>query len=158
MAIRDIKVQTHHVVYGEYSFDVRGISPDDIRTVLIMNRESLEMLSDLAEAQGINGIEAITTERLLAVAEQALAEIPDLAAALIAQCEDGGSISNYLHVKRLPITVQMDALMKIASLTFNDATNFGVFLGNVMAAVKGLKKHLPTPPINDPERHAGTVN
>lgn len=157
MAIKDIKVETRLVEYNGGDFTVKGISPYDIRMVLIMNRESLEMISNISEANGITGIEAITAERLLAVAEQAITEIPDLAAAIIAQCEEDGDIANFSIVKKWPITVQMDALMKICSLTFQDATNFGIFLGNVMAAVKSLKKYLPTPPIRERPQRVGTA-
>lgn len=146
MALKDITVETAEVLVGSGSFHVRGISPADINAVLTVNRASVELLFDLAESKGINSLADIDEGKLLEVAQAAVGEVPDLIAGIIAQCEDEGSIENWMKVRKLPITVQIDALTKIAKLTFTDATNFGVFLGNVMAATRNLRTILPTPP------------
>lgn len=146
MALKDIAVETAEVLAGSGSFFVRGISPADINAVLTVNRASVEMLFDLAESKGVSSLADITETKLADIAQAAVSELPDLIAGIIAQCEDEGSIENWMKVRKLPITVQLDALTKIAKLTFTDATNFGVFLGNVMAAARNLRTILPTSP------------
>lgn len=141
MSLKDIIIETDSVSYGGSTIPLRGLCPNDIKVILTRNRLSAEMLFNLAERKGVKGMEDLTEDRLKDVATTAITELPTLVAHIIAQCAD--DIENADIVERLPAPVQFECLRKVARLTFTDATNFGEFLGNVMATVRTMSGLLP---------------
>lgn len=141
MALRDIIVETDSVDYNGQTIPLRGITPNDIKTVLKRNRLSADLLFNLAERKGIKSAEDLTEDAIKNIAHSSITELPVLVATLIAQCSD--DVDSYEIVERLPVPVQFECLRKIARMTFSDATNFGEFLGNVLAAAKTIGSSLP---------------
>lgn len=138
---------------------VRGICAADITAVLSVRKASVEILFGLADDKGIKSFEDMTAEKLLEVANAAIAEVPELVALVIAACAD--RFEEWQAFGKLPVSFQLKLLMEISKLTFEDGTNFGDFLGNVMAVVRMIHKSLPTPPIqtslNQHQHNSGSV-
>lgn len=141
MGLKDIIIETDSVEYAGQSIPLRGICPNDIKVILTRNRLSAEMLFNLADRKGVKGMGDLTEDKIKGIANSAITELPTLVANVIAQCSD--DIESADIVECLPAPVQFDCLRKIARLTFTDATNFGEFLGNVMATVQTMGKLSP---------------
>lgn len=158
MALRDIVVEKDSVAYNGQTIPLRGITPQDIKVVLGRNRLSADMLFNIAERKGIKSPEDLTEDAIKSIANSAITELPVLIATLIAQCSD--DVDSYEVVEGLPAPVQFDCLRKIARMTFTDATNFGEFLGNVMATVETMGSLLPPSQKKTsgaPQRRAGIL-
>ena len=141
MALRDIIIETDSVEYNGQSIPLRGISPNDIKTILTRNRLSADLLFNIAEREGVKSPEDLTEETIKKIVNTSISELPTLVATIIAQCADDILFADV--AERLPAPVQFDCLRKIARMTFTDATNFGEFLGNVVAAVKSVSSLSP---------------
>lgn len=141
MALRDIVIEKDSVTYNGALIPLRGINPEDIKNILVKNRNSVNLLFDMAERKGVKSAQDLTEDRLKLIASTAITELPVLIANIIAQCAD--DIESAEIVEKLPISTQFDCLRKIARLTFSDATNFGQFLGNVAAAVEAMNSLSP---------------
>ena len=54
MSLSDFQIETAAVIRGTSSFTVRGLSADDVQAILARVRNSLELIFNLAEAEGIS--------------------------------------------------------------------------------------------------------
>jgi hypothetical protein len=141
MALRDVVIETDSVQYNGQDIPLRGINANDIKIILVRNRQSINLLFNLAERKGVGAAEDLTEDRLKDIAGTAITELPVLVSTVIAQVSD--DIDHAALVERLPVPVQFDCLRKIARMTFTDATNFGQFLGNVRAAAEAINTLSP---------------
>lgn len=146
MSLSDFQIETSEIVRGGSSFTVRGLSADDVQAILARIRNSLELIFNLAEAEGISSLGNVTQDKLRRFLVSAIKEFPIVIAMIIAQAV--GEPDEFEKAKTLPIQVQIEALEKISELTFGDATNFGAFSGKVQAVVQMVMTALnrKTPP------------
>jgi hypothetical protein len=145
MSLSDFQIETAAIIRGSSSFSVRGLSADDVQAILARVRNSLELIFNLAEKEGISSLGNVTQDKLRRFLVSAIKEFPIVIAMIIAQAT--GELDEYEVAKSLPIQIQIEALEKISALTFGDATNFGAFSGKVQAVIQmvmtGLNQKKP---------------
>lgn len=156
MGLKDVVIERQSVPYNGIDIELHGLTANDIRMILTRNRMSVDLMFDVADRKGIKSAADLNEENLKEVAQTAIAELPILVSATIAQC--AGDIELEYIAASLPIAVQFDCLRAISRLTFSDATNFGEFLGNVIAAAKKVRSVSTSKKITsgEPRDSAGT--
>lgn len=127
-------------------FYVRGLSLTHVSALVASRRADLQVaLGRWADVQGDAG----------AFATVLISELPALAGAVIAHGADRPDLAEQIAAG-LPAPVQVEALAKIARLTFENPVKAGEFLATVLRAVQvskavatsaaSLKGSEPTPP------------
>ncbi len=124
---------------GEVVATVRHLAPADVAAILVTVGEDIAGLLGIAE--NIDAIKQNTTSQD-ALADQLLAQwpkvlnavlehMPNLMAQIIARAA-GEPDSCEMVRDDYPITIQVQALTEIASLTFDGPEGFKLFVGNVL--------------------------
>jgi hypothetical protein len=129
---------TATVKVGDSSFQVKGLSSSDIGAVLENNLDELTLIFDM-----FKGGEPSEGEIALAIAK-----LPRMATALIAMgCAEEDTDLNVLakNAARLPAAVQIDALLQIGKLTFQDAGGLGKFIESIGHLLDQIKPKLSKP-------------
>lgn len=128
MAIKDFLLPTEEVAFPNGgSFTVRGLSIQDITLLLAQHGPAMETFFDQYNGQK----EKSAMEMGMSVVGKA----PALVAQIIASAADEADMVD--KVMRFPLTMQQDALEKIARLTFDASGGPGKFIEAVMALVQG---------------------
>lgn len=133
-------------VPGGGEFDVRGLSFEDMS--FIVGRHG-DVLSDLFNEMATNG-GAVQATTLAGIASELVKRAPDVAgmAMALAADEDPASEVTFtvavVKCRRLPISVQLDALTKIGTLTFGTEGGLKKAWETVVELLAGLKG-LPQP-------------
>lgn len=154
MSLSDFSVETASIVRGGSSFKVRGLSASDLQVLITNTRNSIELVFNLAEANGIHSVEDLNEDKLKTLVHVMIQEFPNIVAMTIALAAD--DFDNWEKVATFPLSVQVEALERIGRLTFDDASNFGVFQGNVLAVMRTIK-NLVTPPTPSQMKDLGHV-
>lgn len=116
------------VSYMGASFFVQGLSLTTVSALISARREDVRRALDRwSDLQG----------DAAAFATVLLTELPALAASVIAQAS--GEPDQEETVALLPAPVQVDALAKIARLTFESSDRAGEFLATVLRAIQAGK-------------------
>lgn len=139
MALSDFDIVTVDVpLPNGKSFTVRGLSLVDIAPLISRRRPQLEAFfvkfSDKAKKSGKSEEGAVVN-----VALDLISIAPELAAEIIAGAADEPTMLE--RALKLPMPVQMDALSKIATLTFDAAGGPGKFfeaLGLVLSGTSDV--------------------
>lgn len=127
---------TATVKVGDSSFQVKGLSSADIGAVLENNLDELTLIFDMFK-------EGNASEGEIALA---VAKLPRMAAALIAMgsAEEDAELDVLArNATRLPASVQVDALLQIGKLTFEDAGGLGKFIENISHLLGQIKPKVP---------------
>lgn len=138
MALKDIQIPKADVKVGAGgSFAVRGLSTADIEHCVRNNGPELRQLWN----DFVNGKrkpeEALTDGGLRNIFAQILKEAPDLVHGVIGLAADADEEDMKVLVK-LPVTVQVDALTKIAMQTLSVEGDLGKLIETVLTALGGL--------------------
>lgn len=137
MGLRDIVIPTKAVRVADQEFTVRGLSPLDAFGLYQRHAGELsalfEQFRSQAEAGAITDPAAFGAE-LLSGAPQIMAEIVASASDCDPQGEDWPVVM--ATTLRLPASVQLDALQKVADLTFTSEMPAPKFLGLVLQMAK----------------------
>lgn len=133
MSLAAYTPRTEKVKAGDTEFEVRGLSSTDIGVLIERNIDDLVSLFDMFQSQksDINESEIIS----------AIVKLPRMtvAAIVLASTEDADMEVLANAARQLPLPVQIDALMKIGKLTFEDAGGLGKFIGNLKGLVEKAK-------------------
>ena len=150
MAInRNITTAKQVMWNGQEAARVRGLSANDLATVLQREGSGLKTVLDALDNVDLEGVDTQDTNavsgKLLAAGPQIVVELsrslPLFLATLIVVAADGDD-DDIEHVANdWPVALQFLALSEIASLTFSGAEGFRAFVGNAFALV-GLAKTL----------------
>lgn len=136
MSLSDYSPEKAVVVFKGGQFEVRGITLDDLAILL---RDHLDDLDAIVNILGTSMKNGVSQDTMVAVATQhALAlvrEAPGLVARTIAQQSDEPDAVE--NARKLPPSVQVDALEAIARLTFEEA-------GGPKKFFERLMKYLPS--------------
>ena len=118
------------------SFEVRGLTLDDITTLVTEHLPTMEAVFDTAQ-NNFAGKAEITNEDMVGVAVELAQEAPGFVAELIARAADEpGEIAK---ARSLPAPIQIKALVEIAELTFEEVGG----VKNAFESVAGLLKASP---------------
>ena len=130
MALTDFVLPTLEVpLPGGSTFAVRGISSQDVAVLISQHASAMETFF----ARFQSG--AAQTQSDLETGMSLIIEAPALMAKVIALAADEPSMESV--VARLPVGVQLDALQKIAKISFEASGGPGEFVDAVVRLVKG---------------------
>lgn len=117
-------------------FVVRGLGLNDVISLVLEQKDALEQAFDFAENNNLH-IGQVNSD----VGMKLLTELPTLAGKLVALA--AREPDAWVQFLDLPAPTQLDALEKVARLTFKDAAGFKAFVGKVIAAVQSAQGVLP---------------
>lgn len=133
---------------GEEALSVRGLTPDDITKVLILEGENIADLFGTATAVDLSGVNTRDTEQLadwlMAKAPTLLMALANKSPTLLARIlavsamegeDDLEESAEYIR-SNFTLPLQFEAAVRIAALTFAGPEGFRLFVGNVMALVE----------------------
>lgn len=131
MGLKHIKLPEACIEFPGGDFAVRGLCLDDISYLVQRHGESLQVLfSDFVANSG-----EITVEGVAQFALPLLKSAPDIAAELIA-CASGDK-DDAAIAAGLPFPTQLEALQKLAELTFNVSGGPKKLLETVVSMAQG---------------------
>lgn len=131
MSLANFTPATDVVLFrGKPLTTVRGLSLDDIAILMRENLSDLDQLLKLYAETDDRIAVAATAQFAISVAK----EMPQLVARTICLASDEPDAED--NARRLPIPTQIDALMKIIKLTFEDAGGAKKFFESLMQLVK----------------------
>lgn len=134
MALADYVVERKAVPFKGGSFDVRGLSLDDV-TVLM--REHLSDLDQIFELYASTTSQEVLVGETARYAIKLVQEAPGLVANVIALASDEPHQAD--RARTLSIPVQVDALEKIFLLTFEEAGGAKKFFESLGRLLTGLR-------------------
>lgn len=141
MALADIPIPTKSHTCRGVTFDVRGLSFADLTRLLIDHKDDAVLAFELFEQAGGDAADATALMRLAGTFVQAM---PDLVAKTIALAADEPDAAPI--ARRLPAPVQLDALLDIGKLTFEEPEHLKKFLANLTELFQGMSQLTPTQP------------
>lgn len=139
---RDFSFETHELRLKEKTVaTLRGISADDISTLLVQETENVEKIFDSIEnhmadtssdinLDDPNAVAAALRDQSKPMIDAVLKQAPRVLAKIIAIAAD--DLDAWPSVAKWPIPVQLEALTQIMRLTFTDGADFRTFVGNVL--------------------------
>lgn len=118
---------------GGVSFEVRALSLSDLSAIIRIHRDATEeivaALSRHADAGG-------TVEAMINMVMTMIAEAPALLATVIAYASD--EPDEAAAARNLPLTVSVEALNTIGSLTFSDIATLKKMIANAKELITGM--------------------
>jgi len=133
MALKDIQIPKVDVtVAKDSSFAVRGLSTSDIEHLIRTHGADLRSLFTEFAAGKLDGL---MKGDMAPVMRELVGRVPGLIVDLIALAADAEDDEDRKVVKRLPTAVQVDALIKIATLTLSTEGDLGNALETVVKAL-----------------------
>lgn len=131
MAIKDLQLPKLTVTTPGGAFVVRGLAPVEIEVLLREHRATFTSLFNRVKESGVE-----FDDGTLDMGVSLLSSAPELMARVICMAADEPDAIE--ATLRLPTAIQIDALTKIASLTFTVEGDLGKLLGAASAKVTGL--------------------
>jgi hypothetical protein len=154
MPLSEYKVPKEVVVFPGGTFEIRAISLPDVAALIDVHEYAITMIVDKVQNRKEllqKGIDEGNDEAVQTVVVDLMTELvreaPILVANLIALCAD--EPNQMENASKLPITAQIEALSKIAKLTFTDLASVKKLAADVMSIVRGI---LPTVSARPPKR------
>lgn len=137
MSLADFQPAKDEVSFQGGSFQVRGLSLDDIS---ILMRENLSDLDDLLKlyAENVDNRVAIAATAQFAVSMAR--EMPALVARLISLAADEPGYED--KARQMPLPVQVEALKKIVHLTFAEAGGAKKFFESLTSLIGAVQPAL----------------
>lgn len=139
MPLREYIPKTETVSFPGGSFNVRAISLPDVAIIVDVHEYAISLIADKIRNRKEmfeSGDEAMVHEAVVELASELVREAPVLVANLIAICAD--ERDSMEQASKLPITVQIEAMMKIVGLTFTDLAAIKKLAADVMKLVRGM--------------------
>jgi hypothetical protein len=118
MALKDIKLPTETVTFSGGSFELRGLSTEDVSALIQVHMSDLEeiainlMTMDQNKASDEDFIRGL----IVSIAQ----ETPELIASLITLSAGEPDAEAMTIARKLPVSVQLEACLKIYKLTVED--------------------------------------
>lgn len=131
MALSDIVIPTKTFTFGGASFTVHGVTANDVLRMFFEADKDIARILDVLEQGGVGTDDA---DKLIAAM---LREAPELAARLIASAADEPAA--WPTVARLPVSVQLEALLAVWTLTFEEPDALKKFVASLMSLAASAK-------------------
>lgn len=141
MSLSDYQPERVEIKLKKGAFEVKALSLSDLASLIKTHIADLDSVFDIFAGQGKEG--ELTPDIAKNVATTLATDLPDLAAALIghASVEEGEDLGKAIAgAKRLPAPLQMEALVTIGRLTFEEAGGVKKSLGVLTDLLGSLKK------------------
>lgn len=126
MGFGDLPLLTTEIPYGNTSFTVRGLSTEDVSAILSRFGSEVVMLFG-----GLLSGQAVDVETMPAMMRTLVVEAPTLVAEVIARAADDPSEKGVSRARKLPLPVQVDALIAVYHNTFTSESELKKFVGVV---------------------------
>lgn len=138
MALTDIVVDEREIRHRGKCFTVRGLNFEDVSKLMFAMPDKVndlvERFGDIREDSEPEKLDQAVKN----IGFTLVREMPDLTARIIAAAAD--EPDGFEAARKLPVTVQLEALMSVGELTFVDAQGAVDFLGNVASLIAGAVK------------------
>lgn len=135
MALSDLVIPTKEIRIGKTSISVRGLGFDDVAILISNNRKSLEQAIEMF------GGSSDAQAAMASVATKLLIELPDLVAQVIAcACDEPGEAKK---VRRLSAPIQLEAILAIGQLTFEETGGVKKFAEQVADIFRSVTAAIP---------------
>lgn len=124
---------------GNSGFEVRGISLPDVSLLIDLHEHLISNIAEKVRNRKDligNDNEALANEAVIDLMSELIRESPLLVGHIISICSD--EPDTYDQAMSLPITVQIDAMTKIAGLTFTDMASVKKLAADVMNMIRGI--------------------
>lgn len=138
MSLKAYKPETEAVKLGKSgAFNVRGMSTRDISKLLREHMEDIELMFGIYENMSAAGSDSAFVDRVIG---HLITEMPLLATKIIVIASDEGEFDEeaLANVEKLPLPIQMDALLKVMKLTFEEVGGVKKFMQTVMTMLAGM--------------------
>lgn len=112
MGLRDIVIRTKTITAGEATFEVRGLSMSDVMIAALDYGPQLSMVFSKLKSGEVEAVDIRSTVLELSK------EFPDVMAAIICMAADDYDPVMVAKLRRVPITVTVEACEAIFELTF----------------------------------------
>lgn len=144
MGLRDIAIPKATVTVADQEFQVRGLSPEDAMGLYYRHAGQLSTLFD----EFVNKTKSGTPVEAMDVGAALVSGAPRIMAELICIAADDSDEETIATVLKFSAGVQVDALLKIADLTFREDMPPEKFAALVVAMARSagasLRPHLGT--------------
>lgn len=157
MALSDYVVPRTEIKIGiDNSMSVRGLALEDITFLVSVHKEDIDTLIEMFRAKSMAHVTnksapggvinpALIDEMVRKSGDDLISgflqQFPLLAANVIATaCDEPES---WQAARTLPLPLQIEALLSVAKLTFEDAEGFKKFVGNVAAVLRSASAQAP---------------
>lgn len=123
-------------------FEIRGLSPNDIAQMLMLHRPVMEQMFNQYAARNP---ETMTVDDVALAASEVAISMLEKAPALVAQMIvlAADDIDEYDEYVKLPVGVQIDAVVEIGRLTFEMAGGPKKLLGLVTSLMQAKARPVP---------------
>jgi hypothetical protein len=150
MALRDYKPKTDTISIGDGDpIKIRGINVRDLSILFDSHRDDLTMLYSLWNSAEMAPTGEARVNRVLV---EAIHAAPGMTAAVIAVACDEPDAAGV--AASLPFPTQLDALVKITRLTFEESGGMGNFFASLGSMIAGLGLGSRPAPVAAPTRKA----
>lgn len=120
MALSDLDIPSREIIVGKGSFVVFGLSLAAVSKLVQSHLADLEILFDMLSQVTAGNTEGITEDTIKSVISELTTELPHLAANIILLAANETDQKAVDNVLMLPAPIQIDALLAVYSLTFED--------------------------------------
>ena len=131
MPLSDIVIPTKTLSYSGQSFTVHGVTANDVLRMFFEADKDIARILDVFEQATIDSDDA---DRMIPVV---LREAPELAARLIASAADEPAA--WPTVARLPVSTQLEALLAVWNLTFEEPDALKKFVASLTTLASSAK-------------------
>lgn len=131
MALSDFFLDTQEIIFGKNKLQIRGLSFIDIALLIAKHKDAIEQLIGVFK-KGDAETNIVST---------LLTELPELASHVIACACDEPECAD--KARKLPLPVQLDALMAVGRLTFEEAGGVKKFAEQLADLFKSARMVLP---------------
>lgn len=140
MALSDLEIQTHEVQVHGTTISVRGLNFADLSSLIQEHREDLDALINKASERQEEAENAENPQSDQQLVFELIKEVPELAAKVIAHAS--GEPDKWEHAYRLGFPSQLDLLMAIGQMTFQEAGGVKKFLSDVLSLMQATRTTL----------------
>lgn len=142
MPLSDFQANTEKVVFGSGEkdyFEVRAISLPDVAMLIDVHEDVISLIVTMVRENKDafeNSRDLEINDAVSRLLGDLIRESPLLVANLIAICADEPTMMT--NASRLPVSVQIDAVSRIAKLTFTDLASVKKLIADVMSIIRGI--------------------
>lgn len=135
MSLAEFQPETITITHKKVSFPVRGLSLQDISSLLRTHSDDLEAVFEMYE-QEANGLN-FGNMAMAKFATRLIADAPGLVSHLIALAADEPTMVN--NAARLPLITQIEALKAVGQLTFEEVGGVKKLLAELSGLVNQVR-------------------
>lgn len=123
------------------SLTVYALSTNTIAELIASQMSSMEELFGLVESMGVTDGASLQRANVADIGMRVMTQMPDFLAHAIAIAADEPQA--WMNARSLKANKQVEVIVAIAKMTFDDVAGFQEFLGNVIGALRVARSAVP---------------